>query len=44
MAGASDKARFFLEQTIPELHELRKKKLFTEVRVIFLSKLRTALI
>ena len=31
MAGASDKARFYLEQSVPELHELLKKKLFTEV-------------
>ena len=31
MAGASDKARFYLEQSVPELHELLRKKLFTEV-------------
>lgn len=32
MAGASDKARFYLERSVPELHELLRKKLFTEVR------------
>ena len=32
MAGASDKARFYLEQSIPELQELERKKLFTKVR------------
>ena len=31
MAGASDKARFYLEQSVPELHELLRRKLFTEV-------------
>lgn len=32
MAGASDKARFYLEQSIPELQELERKKVFTKVR------------
>ena len=31
MAGASDKARFYLEQSIPELHELERKKIFSKV-------------
>lgn len=28
---AADKARFYLEQSIPELHEYEKKKIFTKV-------------
>jgi U3 small nucleolar RNA-associated protein 6 len=35
MAGASDKARFYLEQFIPELQELERKKIFTKVHQIF---------
>lgn len=31
MAGASDKARFYLEQSVPELQELERKKIFTKV-------------
>ena len=31
MAGASDKARFYLEQSVPELQDLQKKKIYTEV-------------
>ena len=31
MTGASDKARFYLEQSVPELHELLRKKIFSEV-------------
>ena len=31
MAGASDKARFYLEQSVPDLHELVRKKIFSEV-------------
>lgn len=31
MAGASDKARFYLEQSVPELQELQRKKIFSEV-------------
>lgn len=37
MAGASDKARFYLEQSVPELHDLLRKKLFTEVRGLSVS-------
>ena len=32
MAGASDKARFYLEQSIPELQELERKDIFTKVQ------------
>jgi hypothetical protein len=32
MAGPSDKARFFLEQSATELNELERKKIFTRVR------------
>jgi len=31
MAGPSDKARFYLEQHVPELNELERKKVFTAV-------------
>ena len=31
MAGASDKARFYLEQSVPELQEYLQKKIFTRV-------------
>jgi U3 small nucleolar RNA-associated protein 6 len=33
-SGASDKARFYLEQSIPELQQLERKKIFTKVRLI----------
>lgn len=29
--SASDKARYYLEQLVPELREFKKKKIFTEV-------------
>lgn len=32
MAGPSDKARFYLEQSAGELTELERKKIFTRVR------------
>lgn len=32
MSGASDKARFYLEQSVPELKEYEKKKIFSKVR------------
>ncbi len=32
MAGASDKARFYMEQSVPELQDLQRKKIFSEVR------------
>ena len=31
MAGASDKARFYLEQAVPQLQEFKEKKIFNEV-------------
>ena len=34
MAGASDKARFYLEQSVPELQEFERKKVFTKVSVL----------
>jgi hypothetical protein len=33
MAGPSDKARFYLEQSATELNELERKKIFTRVRL-----------
>jgi hypothetical protein len=32
MAGASDKARFYLEQAVPQLQEFEQKKIFSKVR------------
>jgi hypothetical protein len=32
MSGVSDKARFYLEQAIPQLQEFEQKKIFTKVR------------
>ena len=34
MAGASDKARFYLEQSIPELQEYERKNIFNKVRLL----------
>jgi hypothetical protein len=34
MAGASDKARFYLEQTVPQLQEFKEKKIFSEVSLL----------
>lgn len=31
MAGASDKARFYLEQSVPELKDYERRKIFTTV-------------
>lgn len=31
MAASSDKVRFYLEQLIPELQELQRKKIFSKV-------------
>ncbi|KAI9680734.1 MAG: U3 snoRNP protein [Caeruleum heppii] len=41
MAGASDKARFYLEQSVPELQELRRKKIFTEDEISSIAKKRS---
>lgn len=31
MAGAGDKARFYLERAVPQLQEFEQKKIFTKV-------------
>jgi hypothetical protein len=31
MSGASDKARFYLEQAVPQLREFEEKKIFNKV-------------
>src|SRR5690349_9122700 len=31
MSGPSDKARFYMEQAVPQLQEFKEKKIFTEV-------------
>ena len=33
MAGVSDKARFYLERSIPELQELERKEVFSKARI-----------
>jgi hypothetical protein len=33
MAGAGDRSRFYLEQSVPELQELLRKKIFNKVRL-----------
>lgn len=33
MAGASDKARFYLEQSVPELREWERREIFSKVSV-----------
>jgi hypothetical protein len=38
MAGASDKARFYLEQFVPELKEYEKKEIFTKVAALFTER------
>lgn len=42
MAGASDKARFYLEQSVPDLQELLQKKIFTKEEVTSIAKRRSA--
>ena len=37
MSSASEKARFFLEQSVPELKEYEKKKIFSKVAITYLS-------
>jgi len=39
MAGASDKARFYLEQSVPELREWARRDIFNQVSVPFASRL-----
>jgi len=35
MSGASDKARFYLEQAVPQLQEFKEKKIFDDVSKLF---------
>ncbi|KAF2803161.1 rRNA processing protein Utp6 [Mytilinidion resinicola] len=41
MANAADKARFFLEQSVPELRELEVKKIFTRDEITSIAKKRS---
>lgn len=41
MAGASDKARFYLEQSVPELQELAAKKIFSNEEINSIAKKRS---
>ncbi|KAL9079527.1 MAG: hypothetical protein Q9157_001585 [Trypethelium eluteriae] len=41
MAGASDKARFYLEQSVPELQDLERKKIFSKEEVSSIAKKRS---
>ena len=41
MSGASDKARFYLEQSVPELHELAAKKIFTREEINSIARKRS---
>jgi len=40
MSGASDKARFYLEQAVPQLQEFKEKKIFDDVSKLFSPKIR----
>lgn len=37
MAGASDKARFYLEQAVPELREWERREIFSKVSALDLG-------
>ncbi|KAL6721083.1 U3 snoRNP protein [Lecanora helva] len=41
MASASDKARFYLEQSVPELQDLSRKKIFTKTEITSIAKRRS---
>ncbi|KAF2747577.1 hypothetical protein M011DRAFT_477203 [Sporormia fimetaria CBS 119925] len=41
MAGASDKARFYLENSASELNELERKKIFTREEIVSIAKKRS---
>ena len=41
MAAASDKARFFLEQSVPELKEYERKKIFTPPEISSIARQRS---
>ncbi len=44
MSGSSDKARFFLEQSVPELKEYERKKIFSSVRAPIIQRLLRAIL
>ena len=41
MAGASDKARFYQEQSVPELQEFARKKIFTKEEISSIARKRS---
>ena len=41
MAGASDKARFYLEQYVPELQEYQRKEIFTHEEIVSIASKRS---
>jgi U3 small nucleolar RNA-associated protein 6 len=41
MAAASDKARFFLEQSVPELKEYERKKIFSPEEISSIARKRS---
>lgn len=41
MAGASDKARFFQEQSVPELQEFARKKIYTKEEIASITRKRS---
>lgn len=41
MSAAADKARYYLEQSVPELKELQKKKIFTPEEITSVAKKRS---
>ncbi|GFF52825.1 U3 small nucleolar RNA-associated protein 6 [Aspergillus udagawae] len=41
MSAAADKARFYLEQTVPELKEFEKKKIFSKEEILSIVKRRS---
>ena len=41
MAGTSDKARFYLEQSIPELREYERKKIFKKDEIMSIARKRS---
>ncbi|KAL9615541.1 MAG: hypothetical protein Q9167_000054 [Letrouitia subvulpina] len=41
MAGASDKARFYLEQSVPELQELLRKQIFSKNEISSIARKRS---
>jgi hypothetical protein len=41
MSGPSDKARFYLEQAVPQLQEFKEKEIFTTVRLLASSSALT---